>query len=371
MSALPEERLLEPGLAESTPNERTRALLGAAESLGFAHSGICTARPVERRRELEDWIAAGRHGGMDYIADRIEQMLDPDSVLEGARSVLCVADRYAAGPVEQDSSEPHGRIARYARGRDYHDVFRRRLRRLAEAIEVAAPGHRARGVVDTAPLMEREHAQRAGLGLVGKNTLLIRPGEGSWILLGEVLTTLELSPGPVPDWATRTDPCGTCTRCIDACPTDAIEPFSVDATRCISYTTIEHRDSLDPALFEGTGDWLYGCDVCQEVCPHNGPERRVAQLPVLDVYQPRRAGFDLLEVLAWTEEDRRAAFTTSSLKRAKLAMFKRNALVCAGNLLREEDHPSLRARILELASEATEDPLVRTTARQVLEQLGG
>ena len=363
--------LLDGDLGALTPALRTARVLDAASALGFVHAGICSARPVERRQVLEEWIGEGRHGQMHYLADRIDAMLDPESVLEGARSVLCVADRYHAGPDASEGAAPRGRIARYARGRDYHDVFRRRLRRLAAAIEHAAPEHRARGVVDTAPLMEREHAQRAGLGLIGKHTLLIRPGEGSWILLGEVLTTLELEPSALPDWASRSDPCGSCTRCIDACPTGAIEPFSVDATRCISYTTIEHRSAIDPDLFESTGDWLYGCDVCQEVCPHNGPDRRVSRLPVLEVYQPRRSGFDLLEVLAWSESDRREAFTTSALKRAKLGMFKRNALICAGNLLREEPHPALHARIRELSTEATEDPLVRTTALQVLEQLGG
>ncbi|MEE2680804.1 MAG: tRNA epoxyqueuosine(34) reductase QueG [Planctomycetota bacterium] len=357
-------------LLDASASRRTELVLEAVRSMGFAHVGICRAEPVDRRAELEAWIGQGKHGGMEYLADRIEQMLDPDSVLPGARSVVCVADRYASGTEVTPEAGPRGRIARYARGRDYHDVLRRRLRRLAEAIEAAASGHRARGVVDTAPLMEREHARRAGLGLIGKHTLMIHPGEGSWMVLGEVLTTLELEPSAPPDWVEREDPCGGCTRCIDACPTDAITPFSVDATRCISYLTIEHRDALDPEDFEATGDWLFGCDVCQEVCPHNRPERSIAKLPVLDAYQPRRSGFDLLEVLGWRESDRREAFVTSALKRAKLSMFKRNALVCAGNLLRSEDHPSLLARLRELARESEEDRLVRSTARQVLEQLG-
>ena len=317
----------------------------------------------------EAWIGEGKHGEMDYLADRIEQMLDPNSVLEGARSVICVADRYASGADPPSHGPPRGRIARYARGRDYHDVLRRRLRRVAAALEAHAPGHQARGVVDTAPLMERDHAQRAGIGLIGKNTLVIHPGEGSWMVLGEVLTTLELQPQALPEWTERDDPCGGCTRCIDACPTDAITPFSVDATRCISYSTIEHRDPIDESNFAAMGDWLFGCDVCQEVCPHNHPVRRTSELPVLEVYQPRRVGFDLLDVLSWTEADRREAFVTSSLKRAKLGMFKRNALICSGNLLRSESHPGLRRRIEEIAEDAGEELLVRTTARQVLAQL--
>ena len=369
MATPPSQPLLEDSLLDRSRSARTRLLLEAAERLGFAHVGVCPAEPVDRREQLSNWLDEGKHGEMNYLSDRVEAMLDPESVLEGARSIICVADRYASASEDPAPAAPRGRIARYARGRDYHDVLRRRLARLAAAIEDHAPGHRARGVVDTAPLMEREHALRAGLGLIGKNTLMIRPGEGSWMVLGEVLTTLELEPGPEPEWGGRGDPCGSCTRCIDACPTSAIEPFTIDATRCVSYQTIEHRGPIDPEGHRSIGDWLFGCDVCQEVCPHNLPQRRVGSLPVLDPYRPRRDGFDLLEVLDWREEDRRAAFTTSSLKRAKLETFKRNALICAGNVLEAGPHPELRARIRALAEDDSEPALVRDTARAVLGRL--
>jgi epoxyqueuosine reductase len=221
--------------------------------------------------------------------------------------------------------------------------------------------------VDTAPLLEREHAQRAGLGAVGKNTLLIERGVGSWLLLGEIITTLKLEPSQ----PARPDPCGSCTRCIDACPTGAITPWSVDATKCISYLTIEHRSLVNEDLFPGAGGWIFGCDICQEVCPHNGPRRIGGRHApeTHDAYAPRRDGFGLLEVLNWTEDDRRDAFSRSALKRAKLSMMKRNALIAAGNALVRHDHPALRARIEALADDAGEDELVRTTAMAVWKRL--
>ena len=354
-------------LVGMSPLERRRRIIEAGERLGFAHVGICTAAPTVHADALRAWLEAGRHGSMDYLAERVEAMLDPEQVLEGARTIICVADRYHGGRDRIPEDGPaRGRIARYARGRDYHDVLRRRLKRLATAITNGAPDHQARGVVDTAPLLEREYAARAGLGLVGKNTLMIRPGEGSWFLLGEVLTTLEIA---TDEPFQQKDPCGTCTRCIDACPTGAITPFSVDATRCLAYTTIEHRQEIDPAMHEATGDWLFGCDVCQEVCPHNQPTRRKRGAVVPEAYEKRRDGFELLEVLGWTEEDRREAFTTSAMKRARLDMFKRNALICAGNALRRRDDLELRARIEEIAADPDEVPLVTRTACAVLESL--
>jgi len=364
MSPSPPEPIDLGDLSSMTPIERRERIISVGAELGFAHVGICTAAPTEHADDLRAWLEAGRHGSMHYLAERVEAMLDPGRVLEGCRTVICVADRYHGGRdrIIRDGTA-RGRVARYARGRDYHDVLRRRLKRLAAAITDAAGGHEARGVVDTAPLLEREYAARAGLGLVGKNTLMIRPGEGSWFLLGEVLTTLEIATDrPL----TAPDPCGTCTRCIDACPTGAITPFSVDATRCLAYTTIEHRAEVDPSLHEATGDWLFGCDVCQEVCPHNQPTRRKREAHVAEAYAQRRTGFELLEVLDWTEEDRREAFTTSAMKRAKLDMFKRNALICAGNVLRKRDDPVLRARIEAISVDPDEPPLVTRTACTVL-----
>ena len=368
-------RITLPPLGPMDARQRREHVLEACRTLGFAHAGICEALAIEPEREeaLRNWLSSGKAGEMSYLTERVREMLDPASVLDGARFMICVADRYD-GSRDRLSGDgpPSGRIARYARGRDYHDVLRRRLKVLANAIQESSPESATRAVVDTAPLMEREHAIRAGLGAIGKNTLLIRHGEGSWLLLGEVLTTLELEPDigePASDHEMRRDPCGSCTRCIDACPTDAITPFSVDATRCLSYTTIEHRGTIDRSLHRATGDWLFGCDVCQEVCPHNQPTRRTRRLPVLEQYTPRRVGFGLLEVLNWTEDDRREAFITSSMKRAKLEMFRRNALICAGNALVSRNDPELHRRLQEISTDLDESDLIRMTARDVLEDL--
>ena len=179
------------------------------------------------------------------------------------------------------------------------------------------------------------------------------------------MTTLVLSPEP-PVEPAPSDPCGACTRCIDACPTAAISPWSVDATRCISYLTIEHRSPIDPTFAEATGDWLFGCDVCQEVCPHNQPTERTNEATIEPAYTPRRAALELAEVLAWTEDDRRAAFTRSPMKRANLSMMKRNALIVAGNTLAQREDPKLRAAVERIARSNDEPEMVQDTARRAL-----
>lgn len=337
-----------------------------AKAIGFAAVGICDASPIDRRRELEAWLAAGRHGEMAWLAERAELLLDPASVLEGARAAIVVADRYHDGRSDRaDTSDPpRGRIARYARGEDYHRTIRRRLERLVEAISRSFPDASFRICVDTAPLLERELAARAGLARIGKHTLAISPGLGSWTLLGEVLTTAAIAPTST---GAGGDPCGGCTRCLEACPTKAITPFSVDATRCVSYLTIEHRGAIDPALHEGIGDWVFGCDVCQEVCPHNQPTRRSRRTPGDPALTPRRDGFPLRELLEWSEEDRRAAFVTSAMKRAKLPAMRRNAVIAAANAIAKGEHAAaeleaILSRLHEIAADPTEDPLVRQTA---------
>jgi len=182
------------------------------------------------------------------------------------------------------------------------------------------------------------------------------------------LTTMEL----VESGEVVTDHCGSCVRCIDACPTDAITEYSVDARRCISYLTIEHRSLIDEEFYEGMGEWIFGCDICQEVCPHNGGGGMDGFDNSLlnDEYRPKRTGFDLLEVLGWGEEDRRAAFLKSAMKRAKLGMIKRNALIAAGNYLRDHDDVVLRERISELAGDDGEEEIVRETARRVVVLMG-
>ena len=349
----------------------TASVLDQCRELGFALAGVCRAEPIDFGEELRQWLADGRHGEMAYLEQHLEQRLDPRTMLDGARSIICVADRYHRGGrdpwVDPAEQRPPGRVARYARGDDYHKVMKKRLHALCDALAAAHPDAQFKACVDTAPIMEREHAQRAGLGAVGKHTLLIEPGVGSYLLLGEVLATIDLPPTPS---AVGRDLCASCTRCIDACPTDAITPWSVDATKCISYLTIEHRGTIDERYHEPIGDWLFGCDICQEVCPHNSPTRRSKAAPVHDAYEPRRRGFDLLDVLGWSEEDRRDAFMRSSMKRAKLDMMKRNALIVAGNVLRQRDDGALRSRIESLAVDENEPPLVQQTARRVLDRLG-
>ncbi len=358
-------------------------IVARCRALGFARAGVAPVRPSRWSEELAAWLEAGRHEPMAWLAEHAEVRSDPRRLLDGARSVIVVADRYAHGGREAVSRDPdvpaRGRIARYARGRDYHRVIRRRLHELADALRAEHPGHAFRACVDTAPILEREVAAAAGLGAIGKHTLLIEPGAGSWMLLGELLTTLEIA--PTLDPAVEADPvrrgagpdvCGSCTRCIDACPTGCIEPWSVDASRCISTLTIEHRGRIDPSMHAAMGDWIFGCDVCQEVCPHGRPTRRSRRGAVHPDYAPRRDGFDLLEVLGWSEDDRREAFTSSALKRAKLPMMKRNALIAAGNRLAAGvDDPPLRTRIEAIARDPEEPELVRTTARDVLARLAG
>lgn len=296
-------------------------------------------------------------------------MLDPRGLLPDVQSIICVADRYSDGRRDRGTLEddhPHGRIARYARGDDYHRVIKRRLFELADALRAEHAGHSFRACVDTAPLLEREYAQRAGIGSIGKHTLVIEPGVGSYLLLGALLTSLPLDPSQ----PAEPDVCGSCTRCIDACPTDAITPYSVDARKCISYLTIEHREFIDPAYHQPIGDWIFGCDICQEVCPHNQPTRRSRRAGVHEAYESDRSSFDLLDVLGWSVNDRSNAFIKSAMKRATLSMMKRNALIVAGNAIRSRSNEALEKRIRELAGDEEETPLVRETARDVLAGLG-
>jgi epoxyqueuosine reductase len=351
------------------PAQRARDAVALCLAQGFALAGVCEAGPRGREAEhLREWLDAGKHGSMAYMAEQGAARLDPGRVLPGARWVIMVADQYARRG-EADGPRPGtGRIARYARGRDYHLVMKKRLHEVCDALAARFPGQAFRAFVDTAPVMERQHAARAGLGWTGKNTLLIHPRRGSYLLLGGILTTMELAPPPEQDVVT--DHCGTCTRCIDACPTGAITGGSVDARRCISYLTIERRLPIDPELHRGIGEWLYGCDICQEVCPHNSARPGSVPEKIRPGFAPRVAGFDLLEVLGWREDDRRKAFETSAMKRASLAMMKRNALIVAGNqLCAGLEAPALREAVARAAADESEPEMVRATARQVLARL--
>jgi epoxyqueuosine reductase len=356
----------------------TEFVLGRCRELGFAAAGICRAEPSAHADELRRWLADGKHGDMSFLADTVEKLLDPSRELAGVRSVLMVADIYHARPAHgyDDPETPlvgpaPGRVARYAQGRDYHTHLKKRLHRINDEMRPMFPGQRFRTFVDTAPVLEREFAHRAGLGWIGKHTLAIHPRLGSYFFVGGTFTTLDLDPAsdqPVPR-----DHCGTCTRCLDACPTRAITPYSVDATRCISYLTIERQGLIDPQFHAAIGDWLYGCDICQEVCPHNSP-RSKPEGRVNPHYEPQRSSFGVLDVLGWDESARRDAFRTTSMKRASLAMIKRNALIVLTNHLlagglNTEHHAASVVKIRDLAADTAEDPLVRTTAGHCLDRL--
>ncbi|MFK7961280.1 MAG: epoxyqueuosine reductase [Phycisphaerales bacterium] len=405
---------------------RRDAVVALARELGFARVGVVAAGPSPQAAMFERWIAGERHGSMGWMADHRALRADPRGLLPGAASIICVADRYAGPgeppPLHASPTDGHasGRIARYARGRDYHKVLKRRLHAMADALhtlwppeppespdarnpstskssQLSAPPElpdapassnepaeraqsgppteraaRFRACTDTAPILERELAARAGLGRIGKHTLLIEPGVGSWMLLGELLTTVPIAPSDE-STAEFASPCGSCTRCIDACPTQCIEPWSVDARRCIAYLTIEHRERIDPALHGAIGDWVFGCDACQLACPHVRPTRRSRRAPVHADYAPRHAAFELIEMIGWTEADRRSICGGTAMTRAKLPMLRRNALIAAGNVLLEEDQLTVAERErLRHAIEACRgdaDSLVRQTAEDVLGRL--
>ena len=292
-----------------------------ARELGFDLVGIAPAHASAYRDYLRDWLDDGRAGTMDYLGRRFEERVDPGVVLPGARSVVSVAINYHVPlePVPAGDRSEHGRVARYALGGDYHEPLKQRLYALADWLREIVPGARTKTGVDTAPLMEKELAARAGIGWQGKNTCVINEHVGSWLLLGEVITTIDL-----PHDEPAVDRCGTCTRCIDACPTAAITaPYQLDASRCISYLTIEHQGEIEPGLRSQMGDWLYGCDVCQDVCPWNSKAPAAGD----GLLRPRfpTGTLDLREVLSWTTDDYRRTLRGSAMKRVKLPVLQRHA----------------------------------------------
>ncbi|HTJ22248.1 MAG TPA: tRNA epoxyqueuosine(34) reductase QueG [Gemmatimonadaceae bacterium] len=297
-----------------------------AYGLGFDLVGIATLGPVESADVFDHWLAEGHAGEMDYLARGAQKRRDTRLPVDGAKSAVVVGMNYGG-------REPAGPVARYARGDDYHDVMVERLRELHRWIEREL-GHSVAGkaYVDTGPILERDLARRAGLGWFGKNTMLINPRIGSFFFLGELLLDLEL----VPDEPFATDHCGTCRRCIEACPTGALaEPRVLDATTCVSYLTIELKGAIPEELRSGIGEHVYGCDVCQEVCPWN----EKFALPLREeAFRPRTAiaGKDAAtlasELLEMSDEEFRIAFKGSPMKRAKLAGLKRNAAVVLANI---------------------------------------
>ena len=340
------------------PEQLTSALKARAAELGFTLVGACAATTPTGAAMLDEWLARGYAGTMEYLAERREAYAHPDRVLEGARSLLMLGLPYR-------TTEPapiaagQGRVARYAWGTaDYHDVIRKKLHDLADYLRELEPTAVTRGVVDTAPLLEREFAQRAGLGWVGKNTLLLNRQAGSYFFLAALLTDAEL----VYDEPFEADHCGSCTACLDACPTQAFpQPHVLDGSRCISYLTIELRDQMPAELRSGVGDWLFGCDVCQEVCPWNrfAPVSELRELQPVGAMNP----VELTELFSLTEEEFRRRFRKTPLWRPHRGGLLRNAAIVLGNQHQASAVPAL-ARGLEDA-----DPLVRGAAAWALGQI--
>lgn len=352
------------------PVELTRHVIDACLAMGFAAAGVAEARPSDAAPYLRQWLEQGQHGEMVFMTELLEERLDITRLLPGAQSVVIVADQY--DPDKHDAEQTGSLIARYARGRDYHVVIKDRLHALCDRLRERFPGTHTRAFVDTGPVLEREQAARAGLGFVGKHTLLINPALGSYLLLGGFATTLRLAPTRVQDSippAAFDHHCGGCTRCIDACPTSAITPFQVDARRCISYLTLEHASLIADEFWPGIGDRLIGCDVCQEVCPFNAPSERSTRRPVNAAYRADRSRLSTLEVLNWSAADRQRELSGTSAKRATLDMIRRSAVINACNALSTHPDPALLEAITRIAADPAEPEVIRETARHALARL--
>jgi len=331
-----------------------------AAGLGFDLVGITSAQPPARIEFYRRWIAENLHGEMAYLARHIERRADPAALLPGAQSIVVVACSSHTTPPAP--SPLQGKVARYALGEDYHDVMRHKLDALVAAIRELAPQAQARASVDTSAVLERELAQRAGLGWIGKNTMLFNNRFGQWLLLGEILLTLPLQPDP-PE--TR-DRCGRCTRCMDACPTRAIvAPRLLDARRCVSYLTIELKGAIPVELRPLVGHRIFGCDDCLEVCPWNRfarQAREAAFTPRRDLVAPDLVAL-LEELLAMDEAAFRRRFAGSPLFRAKRPGLLRNVCVALGNTRDPRAVPALTRAL------ADAEPLAREHAAWALERI--
>ncbi len=322
------------------------AIRELARACGFELAGVAAALPAEDGARYHDWVAAGWAGQMGYLTDhRAAVRDDPRHLLPSARSVICAGKLYQTPwpyTTRFDDGD-RGWISRYAWGEDYHAVLRRGLERLDVLVrERAGVALESRICVDTAPLLERSYARLAGLGWIGKNTCLIHEGQGSWFFLGELLVSLEIAPDTPPP-----DRCGTCTRCIDACPTAAIVPGKgLDATQCISYFTIELRGTIPEEQRAGMGAHIFGCDICQDVCPWN----RGARVTAEPAFAPRHFAPRLEEMGAISEAEFRAMFRGTPVTRAKYSGFLRNVAVAMGNTGSEK----FRAPLKRLAESADE-----------------
>jgi len=300
----------------------SRDVKAKALALGFEACGISVAQKLDdEARKLEQWLSEGRHAGMSWMERHFDKRTDPRELVPGAKSVISVLCNYYQ-PLDQPTDTRTGKVSRYAWNDDYHDVLKERLAQLFDWLRERVGDVSGRAFVDSAPVMDKAWASRSGIGWIGKNSNLITPKLGSFFFLGELIVDVRLQPdGPMPDY------CGSCTRCIDACPTDAIyRPYAIDSNRCISYLTIEHRgDDIPRELKEKMGGWIYGCDVCQDVCPWNKFSRPTAEPRFMP--RPNIRDVSLEEWMELDLEGFRARFRRSPVKRAKYDGFRRNVRI--------------------------------------------
>jgi epoxyqueuosine reductase len=338
----------------------TLALKAETRRIGFELVGVAPAVSPPGFPKLNEWLRAGFAGEMQYLPRREAAYEHPRHVSASVRSVVMLAMNYRTDE-PQMTEVNEGRVARYAWGTaDYHDLLREKLRLLSDFLHAQRPGCTTRGVVDTAPLLERDFARLAGLGWFGKNTMILNKRAGSWLLLAGLLTDVELeadSPHP-------TSHCGTCTRCLDVCPTDAFpEPYVLDARKCISYLTIELKSPIPRELRDGVGEWLFGCDLCQDVCPWNQKAPRSAE-PAFQP-QPDLNPADCVAILRMTREQFDARFAKTPLARSGFDGLRRNAAIVLGN---RGDAAAIFVLIEALQDSS---PLVRGATAWALGKLGG
>ncbi|OYP35849.1 tRNA epoxyqueuosine(34) reductase QueG [Rhodopirellula sp. MGV] len=333
--------------------------LSGLDEFGFLLVGICPVVDSSGFHRLVEWIDSGYNASMEYFPDRLEAYRNPCGVMAGAKSILVVASPYAASP--RAPCEPgHGQVARYAwSGIDYHDTIHRQLKSLKRLVAEYSSKTNLRGCVDTAPLLERELAELAGLGWRGKNTLLLHRTHGSYFFLACVLVD-EVLPYDAPNEKSF---CGSCTACLDGCPTDAfVGPGIMDARKCISYLTIEHRGHIPEPLRPEMGDWVFGCDVCQEVCPWNRkPSRDRPTNQASDAFRQ----VDLLELLRMDETEFREQFKKSPFWRTKLQGMQRNAAIVLGNQGNSDALDELRRHV------DSEDEVVAEACRWAIDKITG
>jgi len=308
----------------SNTSRNTALIKNKAQELGFMHCGIARAEFLEEdAHQLEQWLSQGMHGKMSYMENHFDKRLDPTKLVPGAKSVVTLVYNYY--PQNDMTENGSYKIAKYAYGKDYHFVIKDKLKTLMQHLQEEVGDVDGRAFVDSAPVMERSWAQRSGVGWIGKNSLLLNKGTGSFFFLAELIIDLELEyDGPVKDY------CGTCTACIDACPTDAIpEPYKVDASRCISYFTIELKDQI-PEAFKGQfNDWIFGCDICQDVCPWNRfskPHDEPQFLPHDDLKDMSKSDWEEITRDVFNE-----LFRKSAVKRTKYEGLQRNVAFVKGD----------------------------------------